>query len=195
MILRLFAIFLLSALCNACNSEVDSNLDASSFETAVVSFSDAVSTNSTSKFVQVASSEGVYLVRKFASGNLGGRGEELSSNISASLINNQMEIPVKGQTPVNLKILFPELPIKAYQKLPQYKFSNTTKSFDQWTSDLTKALADAPESVNGDPVILVSSDYLIYGEAQIIDGILVGGFAVFKKEADHFPLISIIELL
>lgn len=195
MIFRLFAIFLLSVVCNACNSETDNKPVALSFENAVISFSDAISTSNTSKFVQVANSEGVHLVRKFTSGNLGGRGEELSSSISVSLINDQMEIPVKGQTSLNLKILFPELPIKSYQKLPQYKFADTQKPFDQWIPELTKALADAPESVNGDPVILVSSAYWIYAEAQIIDGILVGGFAVFKKETDHFPLISIIELL
>lgn len=186
-------------LCGSCAAETgDSNKKSAGavFEIALGSFSGAVSASKPSSFVAISNPQGVHLVRKFTSGNLGGRGKELSKNVSASLLNSEMEFPVKDQTPFSLKILFPGLPIKSYKALPHYQFTVTKGlSFDQWAPVLTKTLVNVPEAVNGSPVILVSSNYWVYSEAQVIDGVVVGGFAVFKKVDEGFVLLSLIDFL
>jgi hypothetical protein len=72
-----------------------------------------------------------------------------------------------------------------------------TSNFDQWEPFLKKSLNGKAEAINGDPIILYSSKskYWVYAEAQIIDDILVGGFAVFAMRDGKFKLVSIIELL
>jgi hypothetical protein len=201
MIYRAFLILLLSTFSCACNSE-SKNDDKQSVESSVKSilmaFSDSISNRDTKKLIAITAPDGIHLIRKFTSGNLGGRGEEFSSKIQISAITQQMQLAIEGQAPFSFEILFPELPIKSYEKLPHYKLSSEidTLAFDQWIPPLAKALSGLSEAEHGDPILLVSSsNYWIYAEAQIIDGILVGGFAVFKGDSKHSTLISIIELL
>lgn len=198
MIFRSLVVIFLTVFCSVCHSEpkAKNNSIDSSFEKVVTAFSNAVSTGSTSNFLDIANPDGVYLVRKFTSGNLGGRGEELSRSVPASSLNEEMEFAIKDQTPFNLKVIFPGLLVEASKKLPQLNVRDIEGlSFEEWSPELMKALVDAPEAVSGDPVLLVSQKYWIYCEAQIIDGVLVGGFAIFENDADHFSLVSIIDLL
>ncbi|HTF96541.1 MAG TPA: hypothetical protein VL995_10435, partial [Cellvibrio sp.] len=66
---------------------------------------------------------------------------------------------------------------------------------DQWETILKNSLKGAPEVVEGDSLLLMSEKYWVYTEAQIIDDILVGGFAVFAKKDGKLTLVSLIELL
>lgn len=159
---------------------------------------EAINKNDVARFKSVASPDGIYLVRKFTSGNLGGRGEELSQKVSAATINDQMEFALKSQTPLSLKIIFPGVPVKDYKQLPTHNFIAKVANlpFDQWGSFLKKAMTPLPEAVEGSPVVLrVAPDCWVYAEAQVIDGILVGGFAVFKQHKQRYVLVAIIELL
>lgn len=198
MIFRSLVVIFLTVFCGACHSEPkakNKSIDLS-FEKVVTAFSNSVSTGSTSKFLDITNSDEVHLVRKFTSGNLGGRGEELNRSVSVSSLNDEMEFPIKDQTPFNLKIIFPGLPVEASKKLPKFNVRDIEGlSFEEWYPELMKALVDAPEAVSGDPVLLVSQKYWIYCEAQIIDGVLAGGFAIFENDADHFSLVSIVDLL
>lgn len=198
MIFRFFLLVLFSVHCCSCSAEVDSFGVDAYLELSVVSLSNSVSEDNVSKFKGIADSEGIYLVRKFTSGNLGGRGEQLSEKFSLSAITNDIEFPINGQTPFNLKMLFPGFPVRNYKKLPQYTFPTEAchLNFDQWGAALKKAIQPLPEAVEGNAIILkAATECWVYAEAQVIDGILVGGFAVFKKKADKLLLVSIIELL
>lgn len=198
MILRLLLLILFSVHCCSCSAEVDSSdLDAS-LELSVMTLSGAVSVSNVEKFREITGVDGVYLVRKFTSGNLGGRGAELSDKFSPSAITNDMEFPIEGQTPFNLKMLFPRFPVKNFKKLPHYTFPIKTchLAFDQWGGELKKAIEPLPEAIRGDAIILeAATECWVYAEAQVIDGILVGSFAVFKKNTGKLFLVSIIELL
>ena len=190
---RFFAGIILSVFLFSCDAEVDS-----SFEASAQLFSTAVPNDDVSKFKSAANPSGIYLVRKFTSGNLGGRGEELSANFSASSITEDMEFLVKDQTPFSLKLIFPSLPIKDDNKLPHYGMSEKicNLAFDQWDSLLKDVIAPLSESISGEPIVLTAaSDCWVYAEAQVIDNMLVGGFAVFKKSAESVKLVSVINLL
>lgn len=198
MILRLFFLILFSANCCSCSAEVDSSGLGASLERSIVSLSSAVSEGNVAKFKDITDSESVYLVRKFTSGTLGGRGAELSDKFASSSITKEMEFLINGQTPFSLKMLFPGFPVKNYKEIPQYIFPAEAchLNFDQWGVALKKAIEPLPEGVDGHAIILkTATECWVYAEAQVIDGILVGGFAVFKKKADKLLLVSIIELL
>lgn len=198
MIIRLFIIAVFSLLCGACDAGSNSHSSQDSFEDSLLSFSSAVSSGDISGFRSIAGSDEVYLVRKFTSGNLGGRGEELSGAYSVDSLTKDMEFLIEQQTPFSLRMLFPGFPLKNYKMLPQYKMPADicNVAFDRWGDELKKAISPLPQANEGGTVILTAApDCWVYAEAQVIDEILVGGFAVFKSNADSLYLASIIELL
>lgn len=198
MMLRLFLVSLISALCSSCNAETVDSKANDSLVISVLFFSESISNGNVEKFKESTNSNGIYLVRKFTSGNLGGRGEELSRMVPLSSMNKEMEFSIEGQTPFNIKILFPGIPVPEYKKLPQYPLSADVcdLAFDQWEAPLKRAVAPLRESAEGIPIILTASTKCwVYTEAQVIDGVLVGGFAVFKYNSGKSSLVSIIELL
>lgn len=198
MMLRFFLGIALSLFLCACNAEGKcSNLECS-FNESIQAFSESLSNGDKSKFKGVANPAGVYLVRRFTSGNLGGRGAELSASISATSITEDMKFLVKDQTPFDLKVIFPGLLVKSYKEVPQYimKTDVCNLGFDRWSSSLKEIIAPLLESGNGDPIILkAASECWVYAEAQVIDDMLVGGFAVFKNSTEKVTLVSIIDLL
>ncbi len=162
-------------------------------------FSAALTNKDISAFLTIADPHGIYLVRLFTSGNLGGRGSSLSELQAIVKIDKALAFPIKKQTPFDLPGLFINLPIKSFKALPSRKLlpeiDNT--HYDQWAPILKKSLSGAPEAVTGDPIILSSgsSKYWVYAEAQIIDDMLVGGFAVFENQNGKLMLVAVIELL
>ena len=195
---RFFIGIVISLFLCSCNAEVDSATMDRSFVASAQLFSTAVRNGDVSKFKSAANPSEIYIVRKFTSGNLGGRGEELSANFSTSSITKDMEFLVEGQTPFSLKLIFPGLPIKDDNKLPRYDMPTKicNLAFDQWGSSLKDVIAPLSESSSGEPIVLAAaSDCWVYAEAQVIDNMLVGGFAVFKKSAESVKLVSVINLL
>ncbi|MES2673484.1 MAG: hypothetical protein V4660_04560 [Pseudomonadota bacterium] len=170
-----------------------------SVESVINSFSTAITKKDVGLFLTLADPSGLYLVRSFTSGNLGGRGSSLSQKINVNKIDKEFTFPVKEQTPFDLSGLFSSLPIKSFKALPSRTLlpEVETAHYDQWAPLLKKSLANTPAVVEGDPIILSSSTsrYWVYGEAQIIDDILVGGFAVFSLQNNKLSLVAIIELL
>lgn len=196
MMLRIFLVLIFSTLCSSCYAENARTND--SIAASVLSFSESLSNSDVRKFKEGASSEGLYLVRKFTSGNLGGRGEELSRIVPLSSMSKDMEFSIAGQTPFNIKILFPGIAVQGHKSLAQYPLSVDVcnLAFDQWGDSLKRVLAPLAESVEGIPIMLsASTKCWVYAEAQVIDGVLVGGFAVFKYSSGKPSLVAIIELL
>lgn len=168
-------------------------------EAAFESFSKAVSEENVQSFIKLADPNGIHLVRKFTSGTLGGRGSELSELTDPKKMNENFEFPIKNQTPYGISIQFQELPIKSVKALSNRPLSAEveTLDFDTWGPFLKQSLIGTPESADRLPIMLSSanSKYYVYAEAQIIDDILVGGFAVFEKKDGKLQLVSLIELL
>lgn len=164
---------------------------------ALGDFSKAVATKDTKLFVATTNTKSVYLVRKFASGTLGGRGSELSAEFEPSAIAKDMSFAVKNQTSLELPSVFVAQPIQSYSSLKQYPLPQEIDNthYDQWAPVLLKALTNKPEAGPGDPVILKSAKYWIYAEAQIIDGVLVGSFAAFANETNKATLAAIVVFL
>lgn len=209
MITRLLLIFTFIFAASGCNAETKESITSKSInstsppnveiEVAINSFSEAVAKKNVTSFLNVADSKGVYLVRKFTSGNLGGRGPELSQLTNPATINEKLQFPVKNQTPYNLRIQFQELPIKSFAALTRQLLSAEveTLNFDRWEPFLKKSLSGTPEATQRAPIVLLSanSKFVVYAEAQIIDDILVGGFAVFEMRGSEMKLVALIELL
>lgn len=168
-------------------------------EAAFESFSKAVSEENVDLFINLANPKGIHLVRKFTSGTLGGRGSELSELTDPKKINEKFQFPIKDQTPYSIRIQFQELPIKSFTALSHQSLASEveTLNFDTWAPFLKNSLTGTPESANRSPIILSSANakYYVYAEAQIIDDILVGGFAVFAMADGKLQLVALITLL
>lgn len=176
--------------------QVVSNKDV---EAAFESFSKAVSEENVDLFIKLANPNGIHLVRKFTSGTLGGRGAELSELTDPKKMNEKFQFPIKNQTPYSIRIQFQELPIKSFAALAHQSLAAEveTLNFDTWAPFLKKSLTGTPGSATRAPIMLSSANakYYVYAEAQIIDDILVGGFAVFAMVDGKLQLVSIITLL
>jgi len=206
MINRILLLITFAFFASGCNAESrgssTSNSDAvdhESVEEAFEFFSTAVSTKNVPLFFELTDPKGIHLVRKFTSGNLGGRGEELSELTDPRKMNEKFQIPIKGQTPFSIRIQFQELPIKSIAALSRRSMATDVESltFDSWIPFLKASLQGAPEADERMPIILssISGKYHVYAEAQIITDILVGGFAVFEMKNGKPKLVALIELL
>jgi len=206
MITRFLLIFIFSLSAVGCKAETKDSktqpgisITEADTETVLTIFSNAILEKNVNSFLSITDAKGIYLVRKFTSGNLGGRGPKLSELINPLTINDKLQFPIKNQTPYSVKSHFPELPIKSYKALPRRSLllESDANHFDQWESSLKKSLKGVPEAIKADPVLLVSSSskYLVYAEAQIIDDILVGGFAIFSMQDGKLKLVSLVQLL
>ena len=166
-------------------------------ESTITDFSTALAKKDLNLLLKIADPKDIYLVRLFTSGNLGGRGSPLSQSTSTDSINKDLDFDIKKQTPFELPELFTNLPIKSVKALPHRTLVAEADNahFDQWSPILNKSLTGAPEIAEGDSLLLHSSKYWVYTEAQIIDDILVGGFAVFEMRGDKLKLVALIDLL
>lgn len=207
MIIRLFIFLIVVVFASGCNAEksYSSNMESEKVvtnkdvEAAFESFSKAVSEKDADLFIGLANPDGIHLVRKFTSGTLGGRGPELSELTDPKKINEKLQFPIKDQTPYSIRIQFQELPIKSFKALSKRPLSAEVENldFDTWGPFLKESLTGTREVADRLPIMLSSanSKYYVYAEAQIIDDILVGGFAVFAVTDGKLKLVSLIELL
>lgn len=204
MITRFIAVLLLALSVQSCNAETKNSATVNSSvpsnvitERTITNFSTALTNKDLALLLTITDPEDIALVRLFTSGNLGGRGEPLSEEFSTSKMNPELAFDIKNQTPFELPGLFVNLPIKSFSALSQRPLSADadTTYFDQWVPILKNSLKGSVESKDGDSILLVSAKYYVYAEAQIIDDILVGGFAVFAVTDGKLKLVSLIELL
>ena len=209
MIKPIITAILLTAFIQGCGAETKNSLAEKSSigaipsntanENVIQNFSTALTNKDLNLLLTIADPKDIYLVRTFTSGNLGGRGPSFRGSISTSRFNKDLALEIQKQTPFELPELFTDLPIKSTKTLPHHLLlpEAETASFDQWEPLLKKSLKGLKEADNGDPVLLVSgsSKYWVYTEAQIIDDILVGGFAVFSVRDGKLRLVCLIELL
>ncbi len=170
-----------------------------SINDSLKSFSETLNQKDPSKFISLANSQGINLVRIFTSGNLGSRGAPLSQTINPTTVTNEITFPIEGQTAFDIPAMFPSLPIGFFQGvIPQkLQMPSNIPAYNQWTPILINSLKNAPGIENGAPIILASDkgDYWVFSDAQIIDDILVGGFAIFTTYNNTLKLTAIIELL
>ncbi len=170
-----------------------------SIDDSLKSFSETLNQKDPSKFISLTNSQGINLVRIFTSGNLGSRGAPLSQIVNPTTVTNEIAFPVEGQTAFDIPAMFPSLPIGSFQGVIHQKLQmpSNIPAYDQWTPILINSLKNIPEIENGAPIILASDkgDYWVFSDAQIIDDILVGGFAIFTIHNNTLKLTAIIELL
>lgn len=170
-----------------------------SIDDSLKRFSETLNQKDPSKFISLANPQGINLVRIFTSGNLGSRGAPLSQTINPTTVTNEITFSVEGQTAFNVPAMFPSLPISSFQEVVHQKLQmpSNIPAYDQWTPILINSLKNTPEIENGAPIILASDkgDYWVFADAQIIDDILVGGFAIFTIHNNTLKLTAIIELL
>ena len=198
----IFCILFFVVACQAENKKLateHSIIDNPAINASVVSFSNLVATHNVKEFIALTKLSGIYVVRQFTSGNLGGRGAEFGASLNPSSINEKLELPIENQTALSLGVVFPGLPIQSIKTLPTYALSAEIEQlpFERWEAILKRDLMGKVEMESGDPMILQTASlrYWVYAEAQIIDSILVGGFAVFATENEKTSLVAIIEFL
>jgi len=165
----------------------------------LAAFSVAIEKRNGATFISLTNTKTISLIRLFTSGNLGGRGEPLSRSVVPARITNEMAFTIDGQTDFSLPTVFPNLPIISFNKVLRRPLLLDAKqlSYDQWAPILLRSLKDIPEVADGAQVLLINEKEgcWVFADAQIIDDILVGGFAVFKRENNQAVLVAIIDLL
>jgi len=114
--------------------------------------------------------------------------------------------PVKGEIPVQLSLLFAEsakkgldaefLTVQAKSNL--CFFSKRSKKCSQFptTNDAINSIAEAISDIKLGTVSIVhlSSDEFLYTEGEAIDGLPVGGFAVFSMRQGRYRLVALLDL-
>jgi PBP1b-binding outer membrane lipoprotein LpoB len=206
MIKRIITVLLLTIFVQSCEAApqnvTQEKGDAIVFNTinaeqTVTNFSTALTKKNLDLLLSLTNQKDIYLVRIFTSGNLGGRGSPLSQSIDIKSISKELSIEIKKQTPFDLPELFTNLPISSAKTLPHRTLATEANSthFDQWAPILKKSLIGAPETNDGNSLLLQSSKYWVYTEAQIINDTLIGSFAVFSNQNGELKLISVMELL
>jgi hypothetical protein len=218
MIIRMLFI-ILSLVCAAgCNSDTTSTSNAkpsinshqnstiditaerwAAIDNALLDFSVAVTERNVALFKALADESGFQLVRIFTSGNLGGRGLPLNQLASAQKVNSDMTFTIEAQTPFNLSAIFPSFPLGSLNNVTRQNLKSPLLNvpYEQWTPFLTQSLKSVPDIETGKVVVLAdeASGYWVLADAQIIDNILVGGFAVFSMQQGTIKVTAIIELL
>ncbi|HTF97329.1 MAG TPA: hypothetical protein VL995_14420, partial [Cellvibrio sp.] len=126
MIIRLFTFMAFVFIACGCHAEKretsatksDNLASNNEVQVAVELFSKSVSEKDVQLFIKLADPNGIHLVRKFTSGNLGGRGSELSALTDPQKMDNKFQFPVDNQTSYNIHIQFQGLPITSFTALP-----------------------------------------------------------------------------
>lgn len=152
---------------------------------AIKQFSQLLAKKEKDKFINLFSPSGLKVYRGFSSGNLGGRGESLSSTFTAKDVKQDLTINIDGQTPIDFPWLFPGVIEQDGHDFPTYSLAadvidlaNPPKTLAR----LQELLNGKAEMVEGVPLLLAANGHeLVLVEAQIIDGALVGGFAIFEE--------------
>ncbi|WP_040391080.1 hypothetical protein [Cellvibrio sp. BR] len=153
--------------------------------TVIRQFSDVLANKEREKFVELFAPAELRIYRGFASGNLGARGDSLIETFTARDIKQDLTIDIDGQTPLDFPWLFPGLIEQKGTGLVIYPLATGAIDLQNppaTLSRLQEALAGKTELVDGVPLLLVTDkNAQVLVEAQIIDGILVGGFAIFDE--------------
>lgn len=143
--------------------------------------------------------KGLQIYRGFVSGNLGARGNELSQVYAADQISNELTIAVVDQTAIDIPWLFPEATKFNSGSLKVYPLNGSVVKEDFVKSllgTIKTSLLDKPEMADGAPLLLESPDQkiVVLAEAQVIDDILVGGFAVFTLRRDKYQFELLLDI-
>lgn len=152
--------------------------------TIVEDFGRALANRDAAGLRQLVASEGLAIYRGFTTGNLGSRGETLQAVFSPEAITVDLTLEVSGQTPIDLPWLFPAVAEAGAQPLPSYTLADIVIDLADPLGSLSRlqpSLNGRTEMVEGSPLVLwIDHDTRLLVEAQLIDGALVGGLAIFQ---------------
>ena len=114
MITRLITVLVFTLFVQSCGAETKNVLEKSSAttsngliaESAITNFSTALTKKDLNLLLTITDPKEIYLVRLFTSGNLGGRGSNLSEAKSIFKITKELAFDIKNQTPFEIPELF-----------------------------------------------------------------------------------------
>jgi hypothetical protein len=170
------------------------------------------------KLQDLIGDDGLIVIRNFVTGGWGRRGKDIRYSLQKRDVPLDGSFPVKGETPVVLSFLFPEsakkgldtefLTVQAKSNL--CFFSKRSKNCSQFptirpipadlldaeTNDAINSIAEAISDIKLGTVSIVqlSSDEFLYTEGEAIDGLPVGGFAVFSMRQGRYRLVALLDL-
>ena len=150
--------------------------------------------------------DGLIVIRNFVTGGFGTRGRDIRYSFQKRDVPLDGSFPVKGEIPVLLSSLFAEsakkgpdaefLTVQAKSNL--CFFSKRSKKCSQFptTNDAIDSIAEAISDIKLGTVSIVhlSSDEFLYTEGEAIDGLPVGGFAVFSMRQGRYRLVALLDL-
>jgi hypothetical protein len=139
-------------------------------------------------------------------GGWGTRGRDIRYSLQKRDVPLDGSFPVKGESPVLLSLLFAEsakkgldseiLTVQAKSNL--CFFSKRSKKCSQFptTNDAINSIAEAISDIRLGTVSIVhlSPDEFLHTEGEAIDGLPVGGFAVFSMRQGRYRLVGLLDL-
>jgi hypothetical protein len=158
------------------------------------------------KLQDLIGDDGLIVIRNFVTGGWGRRGKDIRYSLQKRDVPLDGSFPVKGETPVVLSFLFPEsakkgldtefLTVQAKSNL--CFFSKRSKNCSKFptTNYAINSIAEAISDIKLGTVSIVqlSFDEFLYTEAETIDGLPVGGFAVFSMRQGRYRLVALLDL-
>jgi hypothetical protein len=191
---RLLGVFFCVTLAMASTGCFSQPNDAKEIKTAaapavdisvIKQFSHLLAKKEKDSFTNLFPPTGLKVYRGFSSGNLGGRGESISSTFTAKDVKQNLTIDIEGQTPIDFPWLFPGLIEQDGSELPTYPVAGDVVDLEnpsKTLAGLQALLTGKGEMVEGAPLLLAArGNKYVLVEAQIIDDALVGGFAIFQE--------------
>ena len=180
-------------------SGVASGNNDDSIDRAIKLFQTAIKNDDATGFGRLADKGGFIVIRNFVSGGGGVRGKNIRNYYDHTSIPKGLDLQVQGETLVSLKALFSET--VNTQDIPKYSIKNVkvikvgklqppTAEIIDYCSDLLRVLDKKDDD---SPQIIVLEDGLIGKEASLINGLPIGGWAVFEKVKNQYFIRGIFD--
>jgi hypothetical protein len=150
--------------------------------------------------------DGLIVIRNFVTGGFGTRGKDIRYSFQKKDVPLDGAFPVKGEFPVSLSFLFPASVKKGLDvefstvqaKANLCFFSKRSKNCNQFPTS-NEAIDSIESAISGIKlgmvsIVQLSSDEFLYTEGEAIDGLPLGGFAVFSMRQGRYRLVALLDL-
>ncbi|MCL4515734.1 MAG: hypothetical protein M1379_09160 [Firmicutes bacterium] len=167
-------------------------------------FIKSIKDNDYSTFEELVSPAGLTIIRNFLTG-YGARGKNIRHNYSKAEIPQNLQFPVEGEIPVDLKQLFngtmesdaKNIPGKLLRDI-QFGFKNNENSYPEPPTPTIREVcgkirSSERENDSGPRIFILGEKEFALTESMIYEGLAVGTWAVFEKTDDRHLLRAIID--
>lgn len=194
------------------NGEVNNNVTSvkndeeepenkTAIQDAVSKFVESIKNNDENTFRNLIDTDGILVIRNFISGGNGERGKDIKDIYIKENVPDNLEFPVKDEIPVNPADLFTETIIAKLDTVEVKIIEDDELLLITQTTDTLSTINMIAEilkrSNNHDfvpSIVRLGDKGFVLTEAQLVDDLPIGAFAVFVERDDKYYLKALIDL-